>query len=122
MNKYSDRICWLNVSQHQIFSDDFIKKNKNKVTISSIENYQNINEQFTENHQNEINWNFVSISQKLSPRFIKLFKSKLNIENIKKNKNIPKNFELSNILHTQIDLKSEIKNVKKFMDININFI
>jgi hypothetical protein len=99
MEKYADKINWKDISIRQKLSEEFMEK-----------------------HADKINWKNISQYQKLSTKFIEKFKNKISIPKIKNNENTPKNYDISKILHIDIALNDEIRNIKKFKNINLLFV
>jgi hypothetical protein len=82
IKKNQDKVEWDYISENQKLSEDFIKKNQDKVDWDYISICQKLSENFIREFQNKVNWDFISEYQKLSENFIIEFQNKVNWYNI----------------------------------------
>jgi len=58
-------------------SEDYIRKNKDKINWCLISAYQKLSEKIIRDYQDKVDWFWISANQKLSKEFIKEFKYKI---------------------------------------------
>lgn len=68
---------WNHISEHQVLSEEFIRKYQNKVNWIYISVYQKLSEDFIREFQRKVFWPFIFKYQKLSEDFIKEFQDKI---------------------------------------------
>ena len=61
---------WDVITKHQVLSENFLKKHRNKISWHYLLKYQKISEGFIESFKKDINWGLVVEFQKLSEGFI----------------------------------------------------
>jgi hypothetical protein len=81
-----------NIDYLKPLSEEFIRKNKNKVYWSYISYYQKLSEEFIKEFQDKVDWFYISKYQKLSEDFIREFKDKVNWKEISLHKKLSENF------------------------------
>jgi hypothetical protein len=81
---------WSYISKHQILSEPFIEKYRDKLNWYFISKYQKLSESFIEKHKDLVNWFYISIYQDLSENFILNNLDLIDIEALKEKKNISK--------------------------------
>jgi len=89
--KFYKRI-WLEISQHQKLSENFIKEFRNKVSWYYISRRQRLSENFIKEFRNKVSWYYISRYQKLSEDFIREFKDEVDWSNISKYQTLSEDF------------------------------
>jgi hypothetical protein len=68
-----DNRIWNHISEHQVLSEEFIRKYQNKVDWISISVYQKLSEEFIREFKYKVFWPFIFKYQDLSEDFKKEF-------------------------------------------------
>jgi hypothetical protein len=76
ISNFDNRI-WNHISEHQVLSEEFIRKYQNKVNWIIISAYQKLSEDFIREFQRKVFWPFIFKYQNLSEDFIKEFQDKI---------------------------------------------
>lgn len=73
IRKYKDKIDWDEISENENIREDFIIKFQDKLNWELISKHQNLRESFIRTYKNNCYWPIISIYQNLSETFIKDF-------------------------------------------------
>lgn len=68
---------WKHISEHQVLSEEFIRKYQNKLDWVYISAYQKLSEDFIREFQYKVFWLFIFQYQDLSEEFKKEFQDKI---------------------------------------------
>ena len=80
------------ISQHQLLSEEFIKKHKDSLNWDYISVFQILSEKFIEDNKDKINWNVIAEYQLLSEPFIEKYKDKLNLDQVSQHQKLSEAF------------------------------
>ena len=78
IKEFSGFVDWVDISETQELSEDFIREFKDRVIWGIVSLYQKLSEEFIREFNVKIYWECISRSQKLSESFIREFKDKLD--------------------------------------------
>jgi len=92
VEKFKDKVRWINISGYQELSEDFIREFQDKVDWIHISYFQKLSEDFIREFKNEVSWTNISRTQKLSEDYIREFKDKINWRDISRHQKLSEDF------------------------------
>lgn len=92
IRKNADKLNWDLISQYQNLSEDFIREFRSELDWFFISRNQKLSESFIREFQNRVSWSGISEHQTLSEDFIVEFQNKVQWDKILKHQKVSDNF------------------------------